>query len=58
MRPHGQFIARCRIQQEHWDNSSALEEARVYGIPPFEVGMRDYIKYVVEACLGLPRSRR
>jgi len=39
----GTIIACYRIQQDHWANSSALKEAEVYGISPFEVGMRSYI---------------
>jgi tyrosine-protein phosphatase SIW14 len=40
----GTIIGCYRIQQDHWDNSVALKEAEVYGISPFEVGMRSYIK--------------
>ena len=41
----GTIIACYRIQQDHWANSSALKEAEVYGLSPFEVGMRNYIKH-------------
>ena len=40
----GTIIACYRIQQDNWANSSALEEAEVYDISPFEVAMRNYIK--------------
>jgi len=41
----GTIIACYRVQQDHWTNSSALTEAEVYGISPFEVGMRNYIRH-------------
>ena len=41
----GTIIACYRIQTDHWTNSSALEEAEAYGISPFEVGMRKYIRH-------------
>ena len=41
----GTIIACYRIEQDHWTNSSALKEARVYGISPFQVAMRGYIKH-------------
>jgi len=40
----GTIIGCYRIQQDLWANSYALKEAEVYGISPFEVGMRNYIK--------------
>ena len=42
----GTIIACYRIQHDHWANSSALKEAEVYGISPFELGMRSYILHL------------
>ena len=39
----GTIIACYRIQQDHWANFRALKEAEVYGLSPFEIGMRSYI---------------
>jgi len=41
----GTIIACYRIRQDHWASSSALKEAQVYGLSPFEVAMRSYIKH-------------
>jgi tyrosine-protein phosphatase SIW14 len=41
----GTILACYRVRQDHWVNSRALKEAEVYGISPFEVGMRKYIKH-------------
>ena len=39
----GTLIACYRIRHDHWPNSKALNEAKVYGFSPFELGMRQYI---------------
>jgi len=40
----GTIIAWYLIAQDHWADSIALREAEVYGLSPFEVGMRNYVK--------------
>jgi protein tyrosine phosphatase (PTP) superfamily phosphohydrolase (DUF442 family) len=40
----GTIIACYRIEQDRWANASALKEAEAYGISPFVISMRSYIK--------------
>jgi len=52
----GTIIACYRIQQEHWDNVSALKEAKSYGISCFEIGMRKYITHFKGRVCRLPAA--
>ena len=44
----GTVIACHRIMQDHWTSAQAKKEARHYGMSPFQIGMKHYIRSFYE----------